>query len=86
MAEIKMLTTIDNPFSPFDEFEEWNRFDQEKGYMTVSLLCRCMHAPEELSQEEKDYEMTKESERLARLNLLGNYKLVSKEVNYNNFY
>ena len=86
MAEIKMLTTIDNPFSPFDQFEEWNQYDQEKGYMTINLLCRCMHAPEELSQEEKDYEMTKVSEQIARLNLLGNYKLVSKELVYNNFY
>lgn len=35
-----MLTTIDNPFSPFTQFSEWLNFDREKGYDTCQLLAR----------------------------------------------
>ena len=35
-----MLTTIDNPFSPFTHFSEWLNFDREKGYDTCQLLAR----------------------------------------------
>ena len=27
-----MLTTIDNPFDPFEQFTSWMLFDKEKGY------------------------------------------------------
>ena len=27
-----MLTTIDNPFDPFEQFDEWLMFDKQKGY------------------------------------------------------
>ena len=27
-----MLTTVDNPFDPFEQFTSWFMFDEEKGY------------------------------------------------------
>lgn len=35
-----MLTTVDNPFSPFTNFDQWFNFDREKGYDTCQLLAR----------------------------------------------
>ena len=29
------LTTIDNPFNPFDDFNSWFLYDIEKGYDTI---------------------------------------------------
>lgn len=29
-----MLTTEDNPFDPFTQYDEWYAFDYEKGYHT----------------------------------------------------
>lgn len=33
-----MLTTIDNPFDPFDQFDEWLQYDETMGYRTCALL------------------------------------------------
>jgi len=33
-----MLTTIDNPYNPFTQFDEWFAFDQVKGHRTCELL------------------------------------------------
>ncbi len=35
-----MLTTIDNPFNPFTQFQLWYNFDQQQGYNTCSYLSR----------------------------------------------
>lgn len=35
-----MLTTIDNPFDPFTQFDEWRAYDEQKGYNTCSYLAR----------------------------------------------
>ena len=35
-----MVTTKDNPFDPFEDYDEWNRYDQDKGYNTQSYLSR----------------------------------------------
>ena len=38
--KIHMLTTVDNPYNPFTRFDEWNQYDTEKGYNTLSYLGR----------------------------------------------
>ena len=40
MASKCMLTTVDNPFDPFEQFTSWFMFDEEKGYHTCSYLGR----------------------------------------------
>lgn len=52
-----MLTTIDNPYSPFDQFEQWQLFDIEKRYFTCELLARFVHIEEDMSDKEKEEEM-----------------------------
>lgn len=34
------LTTIDNPYSPFNNYGEWHIFDIQKGYKSAELLAR----------------------------------------------
>ena len=41
MNDDVLLTTFDNPYSPFDEYDRWLEFDRnEKGYNTSELLAR----------------------------------------------
>lgn len=44
MREV-MLTTVDNPFDPFDNFEEWYKIDMLFGYNTCALVARIAPAP-----------------------------------------
>lgn len=45
----KMLTTIDNPYNPFTEFDAWYKYDMVKGYSTCGLLDRICKTSEKWS-------------------------------------
>lgn len=47
-----MLTTIDNPYNPFTQFDQWFMFDTEKGYNSCAYVARIAHSSDELSDEE----------------------------------
>ena len=36
------LTTLDNPFDPFEQFVDWFLFDVEKGYNCCSVVGRLL--------------------------------------------
>lgn len=44
-----MLTTIDNPFDPFTEFDQWFAFDARSGYNTPGLLDAIAQTSDDLS-------------------------------------
>lgn len=49
-----MLTTIDNPYDPFNEWDEWLGYDESQGYFTSSLLARVVVYGQELSEADQD--------------------------------
>ncbi len=49
-----MLTTFDNPFSPFNQFDEWLQFDNLHDYGTCEFLDRCCFPSDALSDPEND--------------------------------
>ena len=57
MANSYMLTTLDNPFDPFNDFAEWFKYDLEKGHHTCSRIDRIAKLSNEMSQKEVDEEM-----------------------------
>ena len=72
------LTTIDNPYDPFTQFEEWYRYDEDKGYHTCSYLARKEKTSNELSDIDNESEIDKAIDDIIRLNLNGKYKKVFK--------
>ena len=53
MTESKvMLTTIDNPFDPIEDFSSWRQFDEEKGYYSLAYLARIAKLSDDMSQKE----------------------------------
>ena len=52
-----MLTTIDNPFNPFDDFTSWFMYDVESGYNTCGYLARIAKTSDQLTEKENDEEI-----------------------------
>lgn len=74
------LTTIDNPFDPLDQFDEWYDFDMLHGYGTCEYLMRIAHPVESMTAEEEAQEMESAVDRILELDFEGIYKKVKKEV------
>jgi hypothetical protein len=73
-----MLTTEDNPFDPFTQFDEWYAFDVEKEYYTCAYLARIAKTSDELSEADEDLAIEDAIDEIVKLNILGIYKKVSR--------
>ena len=81
MASPSMLTTIDNPFNPFTQFDEWFAFDESKGYHTCSYLARITKGSYELSEADDMLAQELAIDEIIKINVLGIYRKV-KEKDY----
>ena len=52
-----MLTTIDNPYDPWLEYEAWLTFDRQHGYNTNELLALNCLLTNDLNEEQQDLEI-----------------------------
>lgn len=75
-----MLTTIDNPYDPFMQFDEWNAFDMQMGYNSLAYLDRIAKTSPELSPNDYMREINRAIDEIIRFNLNGMYKKVTKEI------
>ena len=73
---VTFVTTLDNPYDYFTQFDEWYAFDIAKGYNTCNYLARIALTSTEMS--DKDYEKAVEDavDEIVRLNITGNYKKI----------
>ena len=78
MATDCMLTTVDNPYDPFEEFTLWLMFDIEKGYNSCGRLARLVNLSDEMSSAEVDDEIDRAIDKLIELDFLDLYKKVYK--------
>ena len=70
------LTTIDNPFDPFEQFTSWFLFDVEKGYNSSDYLARIAKTSDALSDEENTDELERAIDEIIQYDLFDIYKKV----------
>lgn len=73
-----MLTTIDNPYDPFDDFNSWYLFDIEKGYNSCAYLARIARTSDQLSDKENDEEIERAIDEIIQYDFMDIYVKVKK--------
>lgn len=77
--EETMLTTVDNPYNPFVQFDEWFAFDQQKGYRTTEYVARIANTSIELSDADYIAEVNDALDEILFFDVFGIYRKVTKE-------
>lgn len=74
-----MLTTVDNPYNPFEQFSSWFLFDVEKGYNTSAYLGRIARTSDQLSEEENNLEVERAIDEIIKYDFKNIYKKVKPQ-------
>lgn len=79
-----MLSTIDNPFDYFEQFDLWNQFDIEKGYYTCQYLAKIVNQKinlydNNLTEKEINEVIEDTIDEIIELNPLNIYKKVQRK-------
>ena len=73
-----MLTTFDNPYDPFEQFDSWFLFDVEKGYNSCAYLARIARTSDGLSDEENDQEIERAIDEIIKYDFMNVYRKVTR--------
>ena len=76
-----MLSTIDNPFNPFEDYSSWLMFDKEKGYDSAERLMRIAKVTDDMTQKEENEEIERAIDEIIKYDILNVYIKVSKTLN-----
>ena len=76
------LTTIDNPYSPFSNYDSWYNYDTEKGYDCCGYIARVMELnniqTSYLNEEEENEKINEVINRIVKDDPTGMYMKVEK--------
>ena len=80
------LTTVDNPYDPFEQFTSWLMFDKEKDYDTCEYLARLVQPRlrDDMTQQEENATIEAVIDEIMTNNPLGIYKKVWRNLSNNN--
>jgi hypothetical protein len=72
-----MLTTTDNPYNPFTQFDEWYTWDEASGYHSTGLLARVVVTSDDLSESQQSQAIEDAIDEVVKENVLGVYRKVT---------
>lgn len=75
-----MLTTVDNPFNPFTQYDEWLVYDMRMGHNTNALLARITVTSDELSDADQDSAIEQAMDEIVRENVSGLHRKVQRNT------
>ena len=76
-----MLSTIDNPFNPCEDYSSWLMFDKEKGYDSAERLMRIAKLTDDMTQKEENEEIERAIDEIIKYDFLNLYVKVSITLN-----
>lgn len=65
------LTTVDNPYHPITQFNEWYEFDTRQGHHSLSLLARLARTSDNLSEADAAKAVDDAIEEIVKENVSG---------------
>jgi hypothetical protein len=71
-----MLTTVDNPFDPFSQWDEWYAWDMNAGYHTPGFLARIVRTSYDLSEGDQHLAIQQAIDEIVQENVLGVFRKV----------
>lgn len=78
-----LVTTTDNPFDPFKQFDQWKSFDEVVcGYFTLNYLARIAVVSSDLSGKEMDRAVEDACDEICEMDLRYISPVTNKEVGY----
>lgn len=80
MSNNCMLTTIDNPFNPFEDYSSWLMFDKEFGYDSAERLARIANLSDDMTQKEVDEEIERAIDEIIKYDFLNVYTKVTNPL------
>lgn len=72
------LSTIDNPFNPFEQFNDWFMFDVEKGYYSCSKQARLANVTDDMTEQEENAEIERAIDEFIKHDFLDLYIKVKR--------
>lgn len=73
-----MLTTVDNPYDPFSQWDEWFAWDASAGYHTPGLLARITLTSDDLSEADQHLAVQQAIDEVVKENVLGVFRKVKQ--------
>ena len=75
-----MLSTIDNPFNPFDDYPAWLAYDRALGYDTSGFLGRIALFSDDLSEADQHAAIEVAIDEIVKENVTGTYVKVTRKI------
>ena len=75
------VTTFDNPFDPFEQFNQWDLFDKEKGYCSNQKVARLANFTDDMTEAEMLQENERAIDLLISIDFTNTYKKVKRNGN-----